>query len=332
MRTMHAALVTGGAGFIGSELVRQLLHHHPALRVVTLDALTYAGSLRNLDGLSHPGRHTFVQADVGDVATVRQVLADHGIDTIFHLAAESHVDRSIHGPRVFVRTNVEGTASMLEAAHAAWTDRPPSVPPRFHQVSTDEVYGDREGRAAAREEDPYAPSSPYAASKAAADHLVWAWRRTYGLPVSITWGSNTHGVRQFPEKLVPVVVRAALRGEPIPVYGDGQQVRDWISVHDHAAGILAAATAGAEGRGWNLGSGVGTSNDALVGALCEALDHLRPAGAPHARWVRRVADRPGHDRAYAMDVSRAAAELGWKASAHRSSLQATVNALLEAEI
>ncbi len=332
MRTLRSALVTGGAGFIGSELVRQLLAHHPALRVVTLDALTYAGSLRNLDGLADPARHTFVQADVGDFATCRHVLAEHGVDTVFHLAAESHVDRSIHGPRVFVRTNVEGTASMLEAAHAAWTDHAPGVPPRFHHVSTDEVYGDREGHAPAREEDPYAPSSPYAASKAAADHLVWAWRRTYGLPVSITWGSNTHGVRQFPEKLVPVVVRAALRGEPIPVYGDGLQVRDWISVHDHGAGILAAATRGVEGRGWNLGSGVGTANEVLVADLCAALDRLRPAGAPHARWVRRVADRPGHDRAYAMDVTRAADELGWKASAHASSLQATVTALLEAEI
>lgn len=326
MRRLASVLVTGGAGFVGSTLVKRLLARRPHVQVVTLDALTYAGSRANLDGVD-ARRHTFVHGDVRDVDLVRELVRVHDVETVIHAAAESHVDRSIAGPMLFLRTNVEGTAAMLEALRAAWGEAPPRLEPRFHQVSTDEVYGDRADRAAAREGDAWAPSSPYAASKASADHLVAAWRRTYGLRVSWTWGSNTLGAHQVPEKLIPLAVHRMLAEEVVPVYGDGLQERDWIHVDDHADGILAAVEVGAEGRGWNLGSGVTTTNRALLARVCAALDGLRPDGGPHDRWLTKAVDRPGHDRRYHMDASRARDELGWSARPLDAFLPEVVEAL-----
>lgn len=324
-RTLGSVLVTGAAGFIGSAVVRRLVARHPDARVVSLDALTYAGDEANLAGLP-PERHTFVRGDVCDQPLVERLLRGHGVDTVLHLAAESHVDRSITGAAEFLRTNVQGTFSVLEAARSAWQ----GGAGRVHLVSTDEVYGDLPPSApASREGDPYQPSSPYSASKAASDHLGLAWHRTYGLPVTISHGSNTYGPRQYPEKLIPVVVRAAVRGAPIPVYGDGQQVRDWLHVDDHAAGILAAASRGVPGRVYNLGGENPRVNLELVHALCAVLDELRPAGAPHARHVRFVTDRPGHDRRYALQIDRAREELGWAPVVPwEQGLRETVQALL----
>ncbi|MCB9679921.1 MAG: dTDP-glucose 4,6-dehydratase [Alphaproteobacteria bacterium] len=314
-RAMTSVLVTGGAGFIGNALVRRLLETMPEVRVVTLDALTYAGSLDNLADLPDPQRHTFVHGDVCDARLVEEVVRAHEIDTVLHAAAESHVDRSIDAPMAFLRTNVEGTAAALRGARDAWARRTwIDDPPRFHHVSTDEVYGDLGlDQPPAREGDPYRPSSPYAASKASADLLLLAWRRTYGVAVSLTHGSNTYGPRQYPEKFIPVVIGKALAGEPIPVYGDGLQVREWIHVDDHADGILAAVTRGAEGRAYNLGGGTSLANLELVQGLCAELDRLRPDAAPHARLIASVPDRPGHDRRYAVDAMRARLELGWTA-------------------
>lgn len=314
MRRLRSVLVTGGAGFIGSAVVRHLLRHRDAPAVITLDALTYAGSRDHLVDLPHAERHTFVHADVNDRAVVQDLLRQHRVDTILHLAAESHVDRSIDGPDAFLRTNLAGTQAMLEAARTVWLDEGarPEDGVRFHQVSTDEVYGDLAAEAPPSVEgDPYRPSSPYSASKAGADHLVRAWARTYGLPVSISLGSNTYGPRQYPEKLIPVVVRRALAGAPIPIYGDGRQVRDWLHVDDHAAGIVAVATAGATGRSYNLGGANPRVNLELARRICGVLDRSHPAGAPHDRLLTFVDDRPGHDRRYALDISRAGAELGW---------------------
>lgn len=314
MRRLSRVLVTGGAGFIGSVLVRRLLASDEGVRVVTLDALTYAGSEAQLDGLD-PARHTFVHGDVRDEALVARLLREHGCETVIHLAAESHVDRSIDGPAIFLASNVEGTLSMLQAARRVWLEER-SIDPataRFHQVSTDEVYGDLPPDAAPVTEDaPYRPSSPYAASKAAADHLARAWHRTYGLPVTLSHGSNTYGVHQWPEKLIPVVVRAAVEGRTIPVYGDGQQVRDWLHVDDHADGILAVVRRGRDGESYNVGGAQPRTNALLVAEICAVLDAVKPDGAPHARWVRSVRDRPGHDRRYAVDSGKAWRELGWR--------------------
>lgn len=309
-REIKRVLVTGGAGFIGAAVVRALTAR-PDVRVVTLDALTYAGARERVEGLP---RHRFVRGDVRERSLVLDLLREEGIETILHLAAESHVDRSISGPDPFVSTNVMGTHELLEAARQVWLVERVVDPStcRLVQVSTDEVYGDLEpGAPPSREGDPVCPSSPYSASKAAADHLVYAWHRTFGLPTGLTHGSNTYGAEQYPEKLLPVVVRAAVEGRPIPVYGDGQQVRDWLHVDDHAAGILAVAERGSEGRAYNLGANNPWRNLALVQTVCGVLDELRPTEAPHARLITRVDDRPGHDRRYALDSRRAAEELGW---------------------
>lgn len=321
-RDARTILVTGGAGFIGSALVRALLNE-TRNRVVTLDALTYAGhraSLREVEG--HP-RHTFVHGDVADEDAVRRVFADHRPDAVLHLAAESHVDRSIDGPAAFLRTNVQGTFVLLEAAREAWAGRDDV---RFVHVSTDEVFGslapdgppfDRATR--------YDPRSPYSASKAASDHLARSWWHTYGLPVIVTNCSNNYGPRQYPEKLIPTIVLRAARGQSLPVYGAGDQVRDWLHVDDHAAGLIAALDRGAPGATYLFGGRNELRNLDLVRAICGVLDELRPAGAPHADAIEHVTDRPGHDRRYAIDPGDAERELGWRpATPFAGGLRATV--------
>ncbi len=308
---MTTLLVTGGAGFIGSAFVRRALSD-PSVSVVTLDALTYAGDAASLDGLP---RHSLVHGDIADRALVLRLLREHRPAAVVHLAAESHVDRSIDGPRTFVETNVLGTFELLEACRAWLTERSPSEREgfRFVHVSTDEVYGSLGAGGRFTEESPHAPNSPYAASKAAADHLVRAYFHTYGVPTVTTNCSNNLGPRQFPEKLIPLMVLNALERRPLPVYGDGGNVRDWLYVDDHCDGLLAAWRRGTPGRTYNLGGGGERTNLQVVHALCDLVDELRPElGGDTRSLMRFVADRPGHDRRYAVDASRAAAELGWR--------------------
>jgi dTDP-glucose 4,6-dehydratase len=305
---VRSVLVTGGAGFIGSNFVRHLLAARPEVRVVTYDLLTYAGSLENLRELPDPARHAFVQGDICDRAAVDRALAAHGIDTIVHFAAESHVDRSIAAPGEFIRTNVTGTFTMLEAARAAGGLR-------FHHVSTDEVYGALAPDAAPVAEDaPYAPRSPYAASKAASDHIVRAYAITYGLPITLSSCSNNYGPYQFPEKLVPLMIVHGALGKPLPVYGDGRQVRDWLHVDDHCAAILAILEGGRLGETYHVGGGNQPTNLELVHALCVLLDARYPDAAcgAHASLITHVADRPGHDRRYDLDCTKITNELGWR--------------------
>jgi dTDP-glucose 4,6-dehydratase len=329
-----AVLVTGGAGFIGSCFVRLLLERDTTVRVVNLDALTYAGSLANLRDLPDPDRHVFVHGDVGDDALVADLLRRHDVGTIVHFAAESHVDRSIAGPAPFLRTNVIGTLTLLEAARAAWLEdgRTPGDR-RFHHVSTDEVFGSLDpGDPPCDEEAAYDPSSPYAASKAASDHLVRAYARTYGLPVTITNCSNNYGPRQFPEKLVPLVILNAVEGRALPVYGDGDQVRDWLYVADHCEAVLEVLRRGRPGATYHVGGGNQPTNLDVVRHVCAILDERLPDSphAPHANLIRFVEDRPGHDRRYALDASRIRRELGWRpAHALESGLRATVDWYLE---
>jgi dTDP-glucose 4,6-dehydratase len=300
-------LVTGGAGFIGSAVVRAAigLGH----QVVNLDALTYAANLSNLASVADHPAYAFVQADIRNRAAVDAVLAAHQPDAIMHLAAESHVDRSIDGPAAFVDTNVTGTLTLLESARAYWGGARDF---RFHHISTDEVYGTLGPVGRFRETTPYAPRSPYAASKAASDHLVRAFGETYGLPVVITNCSNNYGPFHFPEKLIPVVILNALRGLPIPIYGRGANVRDWLYVADHADALLTVVTKGAIGRTYNIGGGNEATNLDLVRRLCAMLDDRRPQGAPHDRLITFVTDRPGHDARYAIDATRIQTELGWR--------------------
>ncbi|MBC14864.1 MAG: dTDP-glucose 4,6-dehydratase [Rhodothermaceae bacterium] len=316
-------LITGGAGFIGSAMVRSALARRPEHRVVTLDALTYAGSVASLADLDGAERHTFVHGDIRDGALVRDLLREHAVGLVVHLAAESHVDRSISGPSAFVETNVLGTQTLLDACREVW-DGADGV--RFHHVSTDEVYGDLgPDDPAFTEQTPYAPSSPYSASKAGSDHLVRASGRTYGLPVSITNCSNNYGPRQYPEKLIPVVLQRALAGEPIPVYGDGANVRDWLFVDDHCDAIWTVIERGAVGETYNVGGHAEVGNLDLVRMLCAILDERRPASAPHADLITFVTDRPGHDRRYAVDTAKIEA-LGWSPrQSLRTGLEATVD-------
>jgi dTDP-glucose 4,6-dehydratase len=318
---MQRVLITGSAGFIGSTFARRLLARDPAVSVVSLDALTYAGDRRNLADLP-ADRHTFVHGDICDEPLVTALFAAHRFDTVVHFAAESHVDRSIAGSADFVRTNVSGTRVLLDAARVGDA--------RFHMVSTDEVYGDLPpGAPASGEGDPYLPSSPYSASKAAADHLVRAWSRTYGLRVTLSLGSNTYGAHQYPEKLIPVVVRRASAGAPIPIYDDGQQRRDWLHVDDHADGILAILDRGRLGESYNIGGDNPRVNLELAEQICRLLDAERPAGAPHARHLTFVDDRLGHDRRYALDCAKARDELGWRPRvAWEDGLAATVRGIL----
>ena len=306
-------LVTGGAGFIGSAVCRAL-GSRPDVVLTILDKLTYAGRISSLEGTLADGRVTFVHGDVADRELVRRVFDDHQPDLVMHLAAESHVDRSIDGPLEFVAANVMGTAVMLEAARAYWggLTGPARERFRFLHVSTDEVFGALEAEGLFDEATPYDPSSPYAASKAGADHLARAWHRTYGLPVIVTNCSNNFGPYQFPEKLIPLVVLNALRGRPLPIYGDGRQVRDWLFVDDHVEALLAVAARGAPGRTYNVGARNERTNLEVVETICDLLDGLQPGATSHRALITHVTDRPGHDRRYAIDPTRIETEIHWR--------------------
>jgi dTDP-glucose 4,6-dehydratase len=308
-------LVTGGAGFIGSNFVLDWLAHSDEA-VVNLDALTYAGNLRNLSALQGDARHGFVHGDIGDRALLDRLLAEHRPRAILHFAAESHVDRSIDGPGAFLQTNVDGTFTLLEAARAHWSALPGDAKGafRFHHVSTDEVYGSlAPGAAAFTESHPYAPNNPYAASKAASDHLVRAWHHTYGLPVVITHCSNNYGPHQGREKLIPRTIFHALAGVPVPLYGDGRQIRDWLHVSDHCCALREVLARGRPGESYGIGGGNERANLDVVQAVCALLDELQPDPAgPYRRLITFVADRPGHDRRYAIDPRKIGVELGWR--------------------
>ncbi len=307
-------LVTGGAGFIGSAVVRHLIGE-TGHAVVNVDKLTYAASRDTLASVAGSPRYAFEKLDICDDGAMRQVLRRHEPDAVLHLAAETHVDRSIDGPEVFVQTNVVGTCRLLEAARDYWLRLPEGRREafRFHHVSTDEVFGSLGDAGAFTEAAPYEPHSPYAASKAAADHLARAWHHTYGLPVVLSNCSNNFGPFQFPEKLVPMMIIKGLAGEPLPVYGDGRHRRDWLYVEDHASGLLRVLTLGRPGESYNIGAGDEKANIEVVEAVCDILDQLVPAGTgPRRRLITLVPDRPGHDRRYAIDATKALRELEWR--------------------
>jgi dTDP-glucose 4,6-dehydratase len=323
---MAKLLVTGGAGFIGTNFVRYWREHHAADTIVVLDALTYAGNRANLDGVA---AIEFVHGDIRDQALVESLLTDHGLDTIVHFAAESHVDRSISGPDAFIETNILGTHSLLKAARKVWLDAGSGQPHRFHHVSTDEVYGSLgPSDPAFSEITPYQPNSPYSASKAASDHLVRAYHHTYGLQTTTSNCSNNYGPYQFPEKLIPLFLINALHGKPLPIYGDGMNVRDWLYVEDHCRGIELALTKGRIGETYNIGGGAELPNLTVIDTLCAAIDQAFLANpslasqypacpaaqnAPTASLKTYVKDRAGHDRRYAIDDTKATSELGYQA-------------------
>ncbi|HEX6376787.1 MAG TPA: dTDP-glucose 4,6-dehydratase [Allosphingosinicella sp.] len=323
-------LVTGGAGFIGSALCRHLVRDG-RYRVVNLDKLTYAGNLGSLKEIETSPDYRFVHGDIGDGAAVRRLLAEESIDVVMHLAAESHVDRSIDGPGAFIETNVVGTFRLLDAALDHWRelagDRKARF--RFHHVSTDEVFGDLPlDEGVFTEETPYAPSSPYSASKAASDHLVRAWHETYGLPVVLSNCSNNYGPYHFPEKLIPLIILNALEGRPLPVYGQGDNVRDWLYVDDHVRALELVATRGAIGESYNVGGRAERTNLAVVETICDRLDarYPLPTAARRRSLIAFVADRPGHDRRYAIDPSKIERELGWRASeSFESGIERTID-------
>ncbi len=329
-----AILVTGGAGFIGSNFVLDWLAQSEET-LVNLDKLTYAGNLRNLESLQNDPRHVFVHGDIGDTALVGELLARHQIRAVLHFAAESHVDRSISGPGAFIQTNVVGTFSLLEAVRAYWQTLAPAQQAafRFLHVSTDEVYGSLEPEAPAfTEAHRYAPNSPYSASKAASDHLVRAYHHTYGLPVLTTHCSNNYGPLHFPEKLIPLMIVNALAGKALPVYGDGQQVRDWLFVNDHCSALRTVLAAGQPGQTYNVGGWNEKPNLEIVQRVCALLDELQPRsdGLPYASQISFVADRPGHDRRYAIDARKLSADLGWKpAETFESGIRKTVQWYLD---
>lgn len=309
-------LITGGAGFIGSAVIRHLLADTEH-EVVNLDKLTYAGNLESLAGAKDHPRYRFEMGDIVDYDRVAALFADFEPDVIMHLAAESHVDRSIDGPADFIRTNIVGASVMLEVARAYWSELPHDRRKRFrfHHISTDEVYGSLGEEGLFSEDTSYDPSSPYSASKASSDHLVRAWYRTYGLPVLVTNCSNNYGPYQFPEKLIPLIILNALEGKPLPVYGDGLQVRDWLHVEDHARALYKVVTEGQVGRTYNIGGHNEKTNLEVVNTVCNILDSLqsdRPGGlASYRELITFVADRPGHDQRYAIDATRIERELGW---------------------
>ena len=320
-------LVTGGAGFIGSNFVRHWIAREDGT-IVDLDKLTYAGSLANLTDLSNERRHVFVRGDVSDANLVASLLEQHRPRAMLHFAAESHVDRSIAGPADFVQTNLVGTFTLLEAARAYWTALPAGERDafRFVHISTDEVYGSLAADAAPfTEASHYAPNSPYAASKAGADHLVRAYHRTYGLPTLTSNCSNNYGPYQYPEKLIPLTIVNACAGKPLPVYGDGRNVRDWLHVEDHCEALRVLLAKGSPGETYNIGGGAERANIDVVHAICRILDELRPSAAPHSKLVAYVEDRLGHDRRYAVDSSRMQRDLGWQPRRDfESGLRATV--------
>lgn len=308
--------ITGGAGFIGSAVIRELIHNTQH-RVINIDKLTYAGNLESLASVATNAHYTFIQADICDAPVMQQLFEQHQPDIVMHLAAESHVDRSIDGPAAFIQTNVVGTAVLLEAARSYWKtlqqqDVKKATAFRFHHISTDEVYGDLESTDGLfTEQTPYAPSSPYSASKASSDHLVRAWQRTYGLPTLITNCSNNYGPYHFPEKLIPLMILNALAGKPLPVYGDGQQIRDWLFVEDHARALIKVATEGQVGETYNIGGHNEKTNLTVVETLCDLLQALVPKETSYRELITFVTDRPGHDVRYAIDASKIERELGW---------------------
>ncbi|WP_261868485.1 dTDP-glucose 4,6-dehydratase [Budvicia aquatica] len=331
-------LVTGGAGFIGSAVVRHIINDTTD-SVIVVDKLTYAGNLDSLNQVSNSERYAFEQVDICDRASLDRVFAQHRPDLVMHLAAESHVDRSIDGPAAFIETNIVGTYTLLEAARHYWmnlgTEAKQSF--RFHHISTDEVYGDLHGTDDLfTETTPYAPSSPYSASKASSDHLVRAWQRTYGLPTIVTNCSNNYGPYHFPEKLIPLVILNALEGKPLPVYGNGAQVRDWLFVEDHARALYQVVTEGVVGETYNIGGHNERKNIEVVRTICQLLEELAPAKpvglAKYEDLITFVTDRPGHDMRYAIDADKIARELGWKPQeTFESGIRKTVAWYLENE-
>ncbi|EOU1296638.1 dTDP-glucose 4,6-dehydratase [Cronobacter sakazakii] len=333
-------LVTGGAGFIGSAVVRHIINHTQD-RVVNLDKLTYAGNPESVASVANSERYAFEQVDICDRAALDRVFKEHQPDAVMHLAAESHVDRSISGPADFIETNIVGTYTLLEAARAYWSslDDQRKAAFRFHHISTDEVYGDlphpdewHESAALPlfTETTAYAPSSPYSASKASSDHLVRAWLRTYGLPTMVTNCSNNYGPYHFPEKLIPLVILNALEGKPLPIYGKGDQIRDWLYVEDHARALYTVVTQGQIGETYNIGGHNEKKNLDVVLTICDLLDEIKPKATSYREQITYVADRPGHDRRYAIDADKISRELGWRPQeTFESGIRKTVRWYLE---
>jgi dTDP-glucose 4,6-dehydratase len=312
---MKNILVTGGAGFIGSNFIRYLLSNEKDVQIINLDLLTYAGSLENLKELPEEGRYSFIEGDICNQDLVENILTSNNIDLIVHFAAESHVDRSIIGPGAFIQTNINGTFSLLEAARKVWLSNGKCENVHFHHISTDEVFGSLgPDDPAFSEVTPYAPNSPYAASKASSDLLVRAYAHTYQLPITISNCSNNYGPYQFPEKLIPLMILNAQQGKPLPVYGDGQQIRDWLYVEDHCEAIWQVIQHGKVGESYNIGAGNQPTNLEIIHAICALLDQALPGSpyAPHQDLIQYVTDRPGHDRRYAMNIDKIHTELGWQ--------------------
>ena len=312
---MKNVLVTGGSGFIGSNFIHFLLNREQEIQIFNLDVLTYSGSTENLRDIEIDPRYHFIKGNICDTALDSQLLSENSIDTIVHFAAESHVDRSILGPGIFVETNIMGTYTLLEAARNYWlrSENPKNETYRFHHISTDEVFGTlTPDESAWTEDSAYAPSSPYSASKASSDHLVRSYGHTYGLPFTITNCSNNYGPYQFPEKLIPLIILNALEKKPLPVYGDGQQIRDWLHVQDHCEAIYSVLKKGSPGSNYNIGGGNQPTNLSIVEKICDLVDEIKPDSISRRELILYVKDRPGHDRRYAMDSGKISRELNWK--------------------